>query len=122
MCSAIAHDILRLEIKGFLRDAHGQAVGTRAFYPRLHGIGRRRRRRKIPGRPGECRRRAADQLFQCAVFDFHIGLSPDFLCGDQVITRLRFVGVGDGGVADLEIALGLRQLLADRGLLGLGER
>jgi hypothetical protein len=53
---------------------------------------------------------------QGLALDGEIILRGDFLGRGQVEARLRFVGVGDGRGADLEIALGRFQLFGDRQL------
>src|SRR6266850_8022513 len=61
-------------------------------------------------------------LLQSTLLDFQITLSRDFLRCPEVETRLSFVSIGDRCGADLEIALGLGELLGDRHLLPLDER
>ena len=61
---------------------------------------------------------AVDQLLQGAALDFQVIGGFQFLRPDEVVTGLGFVGVGDGGGADFEVALGLFQLLGDGGFLG----
>ena len=63
---------------------------------------------------------AEDQL-QSAVPDFEIILRGDFLSRGEVVPRLSLVSVGNGDGAHLEVALGHFQLLADGGLLGVGQ-
>ena len=86
------------------------------------GIGRRQRRqhhrlgqrqRLHPGR--------AHQLLQRQALDAQIVVGRDFLGDDQVVARLGFARIGDGGVADVEIALGKGALLGHRLLLRLHE-
>jgi hypothetical protein len=60
----------------------------------------------------------ADQLVQCQFLDVQIVIGRDFLRDHKVIAGLRFARVGDGGRANLEIALGRRQLLGHRRFLG----
>jgi hypothetical protein len=62
-----------------------------------------------------------DDLLQAAAFDFQGALGGQFLGDDEVVAGLGFVGVGDGGGADFEVAFGLFELLGDGGLLGGGE-
>jgi hypothetical protein len=49
-------------------------------------------------------------------------LRRNLLRDREVVARLRLVRVGDGGRADFEVALRLRQLLADRGFLRAYQR
>jgi len=58
-----------------------------------------------------------DQLLQGTALDFEVVGGSQFLRHDQVVAGLGFVGVGDGGGADFEVALGLFQLLGDRSFL-----
>jgi len=50
--------------------------------------------------------------------DFKIAFGGDFLGLRQVVARLRFVRVGNGRRADLEILLGRFELLGDGRLVG----
>src|SRR5207237_5116348 len=59
---------------------------------------------------------ARDEL-QRTPLAVEVVLRRDFLRDDQVVARLRFVRVGDGCGAALEVALRLRELLGDRRLL-----
>src|SRR5947208_13005141 len=63
----------------------------------------------------------AHDLLQGALLDFEIALSCDFLRNREVEAGLRFMSIGDRCGADLEIALGLGELLGDRHLLPLDE-
>ena len=56
-------------------------------------------------------------MLQGAALDFKVVRGRQFLRHDQVVAGLRFVGIGDGGRADFEIALGLFELLGNRGFL-----
>ena len=69
----------------------------------------------------EVARHRIDQLLQCAALDFQIVLRGDLLRAGQVVPRLRLKGVGDGGAAHLEVALGLFELFGDRVLLRLDQ-
>ncbi len=57
---------------------------------------------------------AADELVQRDLGHQQVVLRGDLLRVRQVGARLGFAGVGDGGVADLEVALGRCQLFGDR--------
>ena len=59
----------------------------------------------------------AGNLLQCALPVLEIVLGLDFLRDDQVVACLCLVRIGDRRGADLEIALGLRQLLGGGNLL-----
>ena len=59
----------------------------------------------------------ADDQLQRTLFDFQIVLGCNLLCAGQVVARLGFMRVGDGGGADLEITLGLFQLFGNGGFL-----
>ncbi|MCY1231250.1 hypothetical protein D9M72_436920 [compost metagenome] len=57
--------------------------------------------------------RLAGDLLQRGAPDLQVALCGDLGRGGQVVARLGVVGIDDGGGADLEVALGLFQLLAD---------
>mmetsp|Transcript_41247 Transcript_41247/g.96593 ORF Transcript_41247/g.96593 Transcript_41247/m.96593 type:complete len:257 (+) Transcript_41247:1466-2236(+) len=59
-----------------------------------------------------------DELVERDALDAQVVVGRQLLGHSQVVTRLGFTRVGDGGRADLEIALGRGQLLRDRGLVG----
>ena len=65
--------------------------------------------------------RFADEFFQRAQTDGEAVLLGDFLRHCEVVARLRFMGVGDGGGADFEVALGGRQLFGDGRFLRIDE-
>ncbi|MFO1206737.1 MAG: hypothetical protein U1E63_13595 [Burkholderiales bacterium] len=60
------------------------------------------------------RRQARDDALQRVALDREIVLQRDALGDDEVIACLCLVGVDDRRRADLEVALGLLQLLRDR--------
>ena len=66
---------------------------------------------------GELAHGLAHDLFQRPGFDFHFVLAHQFLGHHQVVARLGFARVGDGGRAHDEVALGLFELFGHRGLL-----
>lgn len=103
-----------------LRPQHLQAGGFGLVAPVRHAS-RLRRGQLHPGRQfGQRARGRADDLGQFLAAHVQVVLQAQFLRHHQVVARLRFVGVGDGGVAQLEIALGRLQLAGHGGLLGLG--
>ena len=59
----------------------------------------------------------AHQLVQRQALDAQVVLCGDLLGHDQVVARLGFTGVGHGGRADFEVALGRGQLLGHGCLL-----
>ena len=63
----------------------------------------------------------AHQLIERKLLDPQIVFGRDFLRCPQVKAGLCLAGVGDGGGADFEVALGRRQLLAHGGFLGFDE-
>ncbi len=76
----------------------------------------RRRQRRQGHRRGQrlrCDTVAADQLIERDALGAQIVLGRDFGGGGEVEARLRLAGVGDRGGADLEVAFGRCQLLAD---------
>ena len=84
-------------------------------------VDRDRRRRRQRDRHGELARldvAAADQLIEGDPLGDEVVVGGDLLRRRQVEARLRFARVGDGRRADLEVALGRRQLLGDRRLVG----
>ena len=84
-------------------------------------VDRDRRRRRQRDRHGELARldvAAADQLIERDPLGDEVVVGGDLLRRRQVEARLRFARVGDGRRADLEVALGRRQLLGDRRLVG----
>ena len=66
-------------------------------------------------------RRACRPAVERELLDAQVVLGRDFLRDHQVVAGLRLARVGDGGGADLEVALGRGQLLGHRGLLRLHE-
>ena len=80
-----------------------------------------RRGSNLPPKRLRSRRQAADDRAQRRELVVEIRARSDLLRDDLVVLRLRVVGVGDRRRADLEIALGLRQVFADRRLLALGQ-
>src|SRR5437660_1378598 len=63
----------------------------------------------------------ADNLLQGALLDFEVALCRDLLRRCEVVSRLRFVRIGDRRGAHLEISLRLSELLGNRYLLCLDE-
>ena len=107
-------------IQGQLGLAQLRLAGQRLVDPGLHIV-----RFHLGQGHGRCQWRglyayAAHQLVQCHTFDLQVVLRSNFLCGDQIEAGLGFARIGDGGRADLEIALGHFQLGADGLLLRLG--
>ena len=66
-------------------------------------------------------RRAPDDRAQRRDFVVEIVACRDLLRDDLVVLGLRVIGVGDRRGADLEVALRLGEVLADRRLLALGQ-
>ncbi|MNQ74600.1 hypothetical protein D3C85_893600 [compost metagenome] len=62
----------------------------------------------------------ADDLGQLVAADFQVVLQAQFLGHHQVVARLRFIRIRDGGIAQLEVAPGRFELPGHGGLLGLG--
>jgi len=92
-------------------DLHVAAL--RVIHPFLH-IGRIGRDRIESGAQHiQIRHIGIDESLQVAPLQFQIVRRCQLLRQDQVISRLCFVSVGDGGGADLEIAFCLFQLLRD---------
>ena len=89
---------------------NGIAAGSEVL-PILHGfIFQRRRCERIDQNPGGDVV-FAYQLRQGAVFGLHGKFRCAFLRQSQVVGRLRFAAIGDGGGADFKVALGKSQLL-----------
>ena len=65
--------------------------------------------------------RFADEFFERAQPDVERVLLGDLLRNRKIVTRLRLVGVGDGGGADFKVPLGRCQLLGDGVLLRIDE-
>ncbi|MNQ06806.1 hypothetical protein D3C85_195720 [compost metagenome] len=61
--------------------------------------------------------RAADQLVEHHLLDLQVVLGGDLLGNHEVVAGLGLARVGDGGSADLEVALGRGQLLGHGHLL-----
>ena len=102
-------------------DLHLQAAAQRLLHPRpdVRGLGRHQAHRA--GQPGQRPGILAGDRRQRPVLHLQVVKTRHLLRVGQVEAGLRVVGVGDGGGADHEVALGLGQLLGDRALLGADE-
>ena len=98
--------------------AHGVIVALCCFDPLVDHSRLRRRQAHVGAQFEQVAHRFADDLLQGSAFGFEVIARRNFLRGGKVKARLRFVGVNDGGSPDFEIALGLRELLGNRGLRG----
>ena len=107
------------DIKGQLGLAQLRLRALRHVDPGL-GIGRRQRRQHH-GLGQRQHARRAHQLLERQALDAQIVVGGDFLGNDQVVARLGFARVRDGGIADIEIALRKGALLGYGLLLRLHE-
>jgi len=113
----IALHFLFGQLLGGLRDGHLQIALLCFLYPFFHaGLLLRLQPERLTQR-AQFARHGIGQLLQRALADFQVALRDNFLGTHQVVARLRFVRVGDGGGAHFEITLGLLQLLCNGGLL-----
>ena len=99
-----------------------QAGGLGLVAPLVHAGRLRGRQLHAVGQFGQRARGGADDLGQFLAPHFQVVLQAQFLGHDQIVAGLGLVGVGNGGVAQLEIALGRFQLPGDGGFFGLGGR
>src|SRR6266853_6716340 len=122
MTAASAFDLAHRDFERSLLGAHRIALARGSSGPVFHRVRLGRVELDVRLQRLEPFWKLAYDLLQSALLDFEIALSCDFLSGREVEAGLRFVSIGDRCGADLEIALGLRELLRDRHLLPLDER
>ncbi len=114
---AVAARLLRGDLGAQLLDQHRVALLLREVDPGLHVVRVGRRELDVRAQGLDRLVNLAGHLLQGAALGLDIVQRRDLLRLRQVVARLRLVRVRDGRGADLEIALGLRQLLGDRHLL-----
>ena len=122
MAGALTRDLLPgdLMARARARDLQTRLVGY--LHPLLDVGGPRLGQDERLAHRREAVRRLAQQQRERATFDLEVVAVGDLLGHRLVVARLRLQRVHDGRGADLEVALGLRELLVDRGLLRLGQR
>ena len=101
-----------------LLSLNGKAVRLGRSDPRVHARRLRRREFGVGTQTIERRIILADDHPQGVALDLALVLGRDLLRARQVVTRLRFLRVGDRRRPDLEILFRLFELLRDRLLVG----
>ena len=112
MPGTLALDFERSDLAVVLRDLHGEIAGECALHPGIGGVRIGQRRLERGSEALQIGGLAADDRAQRGALVVEIVARRDLLRDDRVVLRLRLIGVGDRRDADLEVALGLRQLLA----------
>ncbi len=116
-----AIDLLGRDLVRRLRDEDGEARVARGLHPFVDAVGLGPLQLEPFPEGLERIRELADQLLQGALLHLEVVGVEDLLGDRLVVARLGLERVDDRGGADLEVALGLRELLRDRALLGVGK-
>ena len=122
MAGTLARHFLLRDLEVGAGGDHVEARSGRGHDPRLDVVGARGRERKGLAQRREAFGHLAEQHLQRPALDLEVVQVRDRLGDRLVVSRLGFQGIDDGRGSDLEVALGLRELLVDRGLLRFRQR
>jgi hypothetical protein len=117
----LALHLLLRDLVARARHRHRVARVGRGLHPLLDVVGRGGRQRERVAQRHESLGELAQQHREQALLHLEIGPVGDLLRHRLVVTCLRLQGVHDRRRANLEVALGLGELLVERGLLGFRE-